>query len=86
MDLARWAPDLTVRRLQGSRLDRAACYQLPIPVVVGSYEQIRLDTPQLDASTHFDIVVLDEAQRIKNAESETAFACRQLPFGRASGR
>ena len=72
-----------MRRLQGSRLDREACYQLPIPVVVGSYEQIRLDTPQLDAGTHFDIVVLDEAQRIKNAESETAFACRQLPFGRA---
>jgi SNF2 family DNA or RNA helicase len=82
-ELARWAPDLTVRRRRGSRLDWEACYQLPIPVIVGSYEQIRLDTPQLDASTHFDIVVLDEAQRIKNAESETAFACRQLPFGRA---
>jgi SNF2 family DNA or RNA helicase len=82
-ELARWAPDLTVRRLQGSRLDREACYQLPIPVVVGSYEQIRLDIPQFDASTHFAIVILDEAQRIKNAESETAFACRQLPFGRA---
>lgn len=82
-ELARWAPDLTVRRLQGSRLDREACYQLPIPVVVGSYEQVRLDTPQLHAGTHFDIVVLDEAQRIKNAESETAFACRQLPFSRA---
>ena len=82
-EMARWAPDLTVRRLQGSRLDREACYQLPIPVVVGSYEQIRLDSSQLDAGTHFDIVVLDEAQRIKNAESETAFACRQLPFGKA---
>lgn len=76
-ELARWAPDRTVRHLQGSRLDREACYQLPIPVVVGSYEQIRLDISQCDASTHFDIAVLDEAQRIKNAESETAFACRR---------
>ena len=82
-ELARWAPDLTVRRVQGSRLDREVCYQLPIPVIVASYEQIRLDTSQLDAGTHFDIVVLDEAQRIKNAESETAFVCRKLPFGRA---
>jgi SNF2 family DNA or RNA helicase len=82
-ELARWAPNLTVRRLQGSKLDREACYQLPIPVVIASYEQIRLDAGQLGTDTHFDIVVLDEAQRIKNAESETAFACRQLPFTRA---
>lgn len=82
-ELAQWAPDLNVRRLQGTRLDREACYQLPIPVVVGSYEQVRLDMPQRHAGTHFDIVVLDEAQRIKNVESETAFACRQLPFSRA---
>jgi len=80
-ELTRWAPHLTVRRLQGSRLDREACYQLPIPVVIASYEQIRLDAPQTLAT--FDIVVLDEAQRIKNVDSETAFACRQLRFTRA---
>lgn len=82
-ELGRWAADLTVRRLRGPRLEREACYQLPIPVVVASYEQIRLDISNLGHGTHFDIVVLDEAQRIKNAESDTAFACRQLPFGRA---
>ena len=27
----------------------------------------------------FDIVILDEAQRIKNCSSRTAFACRLLP-------
>jgi SNF2 family DNA or RNA helicase len=82
-ELAQWAPNLTVWRLQGTRLDREACYQLPILVFIASYEQVRLDASQLDAGTHFDIVVLDEAQRIKNAESETAFACRRLPFDRA---
>jgi SNF2 family DNA or RNA helicase len=82
-ELARWAPSLTVRRLQGSRLDREAFYQLPIPVLIGSYEQVRLDASQLGAATRFDIAVLDEAQRIKNADSETAFACRQLPYTRA---
>jgi hypothetical protein len=56
---------------------------LPIPVIVASYEQVRLDIDQIGDATHFDIVVLDEAQRIKNAESDTAFACRKLPFGRA---
>ncbi len=82
-ELARWAPDLTVRRLQGPRLDREACYQLPIPVVIASYDQVRLDIDQIGAEAHFNIVVLDEAQRIKNPDSETAFACRQLPLDRA---
>lgn len=78
-ELARWAPNLAVRRLQGPRADREAAYQLPIPVVIASYEQTRLDASNLDHRTHFDIVVLDEAQRIKNVDSGTAFACRLLP-------
>lgn len=82
-ELAYWAPALTVRRLRGSRSDREVCYKLPIPVLVASYEQVRLDIDQIGDDRRFDIVVLDEAQRIKNAESDTAFACRKLPFGRA---
>jgi SNF2 family DNA or RNA helicase len=82
-ELARWAPELTVRRLEGNRQNREACYDLPIPVIVASYEQIRFDSDLLGAHRHFDIVVLDEAQRIKNAESDTAFSCRTLSFGRA---
>jgi SNF2 family DNA or RNA helicase len=82
-ELAHWAPVLIVRRLRGSRPDHEVFYKLPVPVIVPSYEQIRLDIDQIDAPTPFGIVVLDEAQRIKNAESDTAFACRKLPFGRA---
>jgi SNF2 family DNA or RNA helicase len=82
-ELGRWAPNLTVRRLCGSKSDREAGYQLPIPVLVGSYEQVRLDVCTLDPDSHFDIVILDEGQRIKNTDSETAFACRLLPRSRA---
>ena len=78
-ELAVWAPSLTVRRVQGNSRDRQAFYLLPIPVLVCSYEQIRQDGLDRVPSDSFDIVVLDEAQRIKNPHSGTALACRLLP-------
>lgn len=79
LELETWAPSLTVRRVQGNSRDRRAFYLLPIPVLVGSYEQIRQDGLDGIPSNSFDIVILDEAQRIKNRDSTTALACRLLP-------
>ena len=78
-ELATWAPSLTVRRVQGDSVDRQACYLLPIPVLVCSYEQVREDSLYRIPSNSFDIVILDEAQRIKNRHSATSLACRLLP-------
>lgn len=78
-ELAVWAPSLTVRRVQGNSRDRQAFYLLPIPVLVCSYEQVRQDGLDGIPSDAFDIVILDEAQRIKNRHSATALACRLLP-------
>lgn len=78
-ELATWAPSLTVRRVLGDSRDREAFYLLPIPVLVSSYEQIRQDGLDRIPSHSFDIVILDEAQRIKNRHSATALACRLLP-------
>ena len=78
-ELATWAPWLTVRRVAGDPDDRRAFYLLPIPVLVSSYEQIRQDGLDRIPSRTFDIVILDEAQRIKNRHSTTALACRLLP-------
>jgi SNF2 family DNA or RNA helicase len=77
-ELSSWAPNLSVRRLQGDAEDRFALYRLPINVLIGSYEQIRDDALVLSSEVRFDVVVLDEAQRIKNAGSDTAVACRIL--------
>ena len=74
-----WAPSLAVRRLQGDIYDREALYLLPVPVLVGSYEQIRQDGLDRIPANTFDIVILDEAQRIKNRYSRTSLACRLLP-------
>ena len=82
-ELAVWAPSLTVRRVTGDVRDREAFYLLPIPVLVSSYEQIRQDGLDRIPSNTFDVVILDEAQRIKNRYSTTALACRLLPRKRS---
>lgn len=82
-ELATWAPSITARHVYGDARAREAYYLLPIPVLVASYEQIRFDALDRIPVDTFDLVVLDEAQRIKNKESATAFACRLLPRTRA---
>lgn len=83
MELSIWAPSVTVWRVQGTARAREAFYLLPVPVLVSSYEQIRYDGLDRIPSDTFDLVILDEAQRIKNRDSTTALACRLLPRKRA---
>lgn len=83
MELSTWAPSLTTRRVQGNTHAREAFYLLPIPVLVSSYEQIRYDGLDRIPTDTFDLVILDEAQRIKNRNSATALGCRLLPRKRA---
>ena len=82
-EIAAWAPSITVRHVTGNARAREAYYLLPIPVLVASYEQIRLDALDRVPADAFDLVVLDEAQRIKNPAAATSFACRLLPRSRA---
>lgn len=82
-ELNRWTPNLVVRQLRGDSRERTALYMLPIQVLIASYEQIRIDASHLDELVHFDVIILDEAQRIKNESSATAFASRLLPRSRA---
>jgi SNF2 family DNA or RNA helicase len=78
-ELSRWASKLVVRRVQGPAEDRAALYRLPIAVLVASYEQVRADAVTIAQTSPIDLVLLDEAQRIKNSDSAAALACRLLP-------
>jgi len=73
-----WAPHLTVRRLLGTHDDRRATYQLPIQVLIGTYEQVRNDAIDMALDVTFDLVILDEAQRIKNRDSLSALGVRLL--------
>lgn len=82
-ELARWCPELVVRRLQGSAGDRRFTYQLPIQLLITSYEQARQDSQVLMQGPTFDIVVLDEVQRIKNRNSAVHLATSLIPRERA---
>ena len=77
-ELRRWAPSLSVQRVCGDAVDRKAYYFLPINALVVSYEEIRLDINNFASDICFDVVVLDEAQRIKNPDSKSSLACRLL--------
>lgn len=82
-EICLWAPELIVRRIQGQGSERRYEYLLPTHVAIASYEQVRSDAISMDPRMRFDVVVLDEAQRIKNANSETALACRIVPRTRS---
>ena len=75
-EIETWAPATPVRRVVGDSNDRYATYRLPVQVLIASYEQIRSDAERFHSETQFDLVVLDEAQRIKNVNSATNWACR----------
>ena len=82
-ELEKWAPGLVVRRVIGDAEDRAATYRLQIRVLIASYEQIRSDVHGFDTDVSFDLIILDEAQRIKNPSSDISLACRLIPRERA---
>lgn len=82
-ELRRWAPSLSVQRVRGAAPNRRAYYLLPINVIVASYEEVRLDIMDFTTSVQFDVVVLDEAQRIKNINSKSSLACRLLKRSRS---
>ena len=82
-ELSVWAPDVVARRLEGNAADRVALYTLPIPLLVASYEHVRIDGMDRIPRDAFDLVVLDEAQRIKDRNSATSLACRLLPRRRS---
>lgn len=77
-EIDKWAPKLSVRKLRGDSRERFANYNLPINVLIASYEQIREDALSLSDMVDFDVVILDEAQKIKNINSKTSFAVQIL--------
>ncbi len=71
--------DLPCEVVYGSRQQRVAIYQNPSAFfTIVNYEQVRSDTLDINAAFAADIVILDEAQRIKNWASKTARAIKRL--------
>ena len=79
-EFARFAPDVLVIALEGSRAHREALLArangAPC-VVVASYDRVRIDAASL-ARIEWGLVVLDEAQYIKNHATKTTRAVKRL--------
>ncbi|MES9901920.1 MAG: DEAD/DEAH box helicase, partial [Sedimenticola sp.] len=70
--------DLSSQIIQGSRATRLRQYSHPVLFHLASYEQIRSDTQEINNTLAPDVIILDEAQRIKNWQTKTAASIKQL--------
>jgi SNF2 family DNA or RNA helicase len=84
-ELRTWAPNLPFEVVGGDTDARRAAWRVSnCPVKLVNYELLTRDVAEAaDESVRFDLVVLDEAQRIKNRESKTAQAVRSLRRSRS---
>ncbi|MBI2808041.1 MAG: DEAD/DEAH box helicase [Planctomycetes bacterium] len=84
-ELKLWAADLPYEVLGGDVSARKAqWYASKCPVKLVNYELLTRDEDFVgDPEVHFDIVVLDEAQRIKNRESKAARVARSISRDRS---
>ncbi len=78
----RWAPELRLIAVRGSPADRAWQWRAEVHVTIVSYETLRADAADSPESPPrrrlWDVVVLDEAQKIKNRDVEVSRAVKQL--------
>jgi SNF2 family DNA or RNA helicase len=75
-----WAPDLAVSTAVGSWEERGAAWRADATLFLSGFESLRNDlrARSAGASRDWDVVVLDEAQRIKNPKSAVASAMKSL--------
>jgi len=80
-----WAPEIPIAAIEGNATKREFQWKSPeIPVKVANYELLMRDKETvLDSGLHFDLVALDEAQRIKNRNSTTSEIIRAIPRTRS---
>ena len=77
-----WAPEIPISIVQGNSSRRQWQWEQTsdVPVTIANYELVLRDELVVtDEDRHFDLVVLDEAQRIKNKASSTSRVIRRIP-------
>ncbi len=85
-ELKFWAEEIPVTTIEGDANRRKMIWQMPgAMVLLANYELVVRDFMAMheDDYPKFDLVVLDEAQRIKNRESVTAKMIHSIPRDRA---
>src|SRR5207249_11020461 len=75
--LRTWSPGLRIQGVRGQRELRALLWSSEAHVHLATYESLRQDS-DLVGLDRFDLVVVDEIQRIKNPETGVAQSVRRL--------
>jgi superfamily II DNA/RNA helicase len=70
--------DLPAHIIQGPRARRLRQYHEPAFFFLANYEQIRPDVNEINNNLAPDVIILDEAQRIKNWQTKTAISVKRL--------
>jgi len=76
-----WAEELPIVTVEGDTNRRRMIWQMPgVPILMTNYEVLSRDLEAMHEEDRpkFDLVVLDEAQRIKNRDSKTAEVVRSI--------
>lgn len=85
-ELARWAPELRTIRITGDPALRRSLWRAPAHVRLVGYETLRAEVLALRGSpaaqVRWDLLVLDEASKIKNRETDVSRACKRLVAAR----
>jgi superfamily II DNA or RNA helicase len=86
-EIHRWAPELRVSTIRGITTERTWQWVTPAHIYLTSYETFRSDctnNPQSPPRRRvWDVVILDEAQKIKNRDVEISRKCKLLHRTRA---
>lgn len=81
-EITKWAPELRIIVIRGAQRDRAWQWRAAAHVTIVSYETLRTDFTESESSPPrqhvWGVVILDEAQRIKNRGVEVAREAKQL--------
>jgi len=86
-EIHKWAPELRISTIDGPPEERAYQWAAGAHVFITSYETLRSDftgNPQSPPRRRvWDLVILDEAQKIKNRDTEISVKCKLLCRRRA---
>jgi SNF2 family DNA or RNA helicase len=83
-EFQQWAPEIPVMVVEGDQARRAWQWRLPdVPLRIANYELLCRDRELFESGenqtrVHFDLVVLDESQRIKNRLGTTNQVVRSI--------
>lgn len=89
-EFSAWAPEIPLLVIEGDQTRRHWQWRLPdMPLKIANYEVLHRDREVFEArdaagrpEVHFDLVVLDESQRIKNRSGATSQAARAISRSR----